>query len=256
MCGEPGKLWRCEAGSTVEFMGEITDWRVLAKPGRYRAVAGPSISAEFEVRSGGPEGSVLHSAMQARNDTWAAYLDFLTGKFPWPSLAPVFQAGLPLRVAGNVSARDSLLHLLNHPQNPTVVLGACTELPGGLRQRLVLMRALGEYRALRAGPEGADRDAGVASQRGAIEALSAAPGYLGAFSRLQALFFSELHDPAATFAERVQAARQDADVRAVARSFAEPAFRIGLVNEDRFGWGPGGGVPPRRPPVVGPRGPR
>jgi hypothetical protein len=254
-CGEPKKMWRCEAGASVEFMGEVADWRVLGYPGRYRAVVGDA-SAEFEVRPGGPQEGALLAAMQLRNAVWVAYIDFLNGKIPASALEPIAVPALPIRVSGTAAARDFALQLLDQPSHPAVVLGACAQLPSGLQQRLALMRALGEYRATLAGPGGAEQTDRLASLRSAIEAFGSSGGYIGAFSRFQVLLFSARHDPAASFAGRVQAARQDSDVCGVGRMFGDSALRIGLVDEERFSGWVGGPLPPRRRAGVGPQSPR
>lgn len=242
---------RLEGGQPVTMRWELSDWRVVAFPGEYRArvqwILGDERRvrytdwAPFTVTAVPAEGAAaaLLAAQTNKDDTWKAYKQFMNE--PMDLL-------IPDRLLGSGSAEKSLFlgEIQARLQPAAARLRALSSLPAGVQRRLDMAAFIANARTAWVGAPGQARTLQINQMISDLHTFGANPDFYGALAKWQALVLTKEHASPEAFAAAQAEFAPSAVLMPVGNGMPRIARRCGLMSSL-----PSSGPGPT-PPVQGP----
>lgn len=229
--------WVVDPGESIEFVGELADWRVIGFPGTYKALVrlpglGDIWSEEFSIARSGSVEHELAGPLVGNAEESDALKSFMRHRLIPVSGLPESLRLLRVNVLGSdhaVSADDETARLLFVPGEwERRKLRSASGLPMAMHDRIELWRLLVVGRGM---TFEASEDPRVVSQAAEwaskLAAMGTKPGHVGRVARYQWLVYAkQANVPGCD--DLLAAARLDPMMRGVAASYMEGAVELGM----------------------------
>lgn len=244
----PEPVWRSGEQFAIAF--ELSDWRVLAFPGNYRAIAHwipegrglagrQTTTAQFVVRAAGPEGADLVRALAAKSAVWSDYVAVMN-QIRRPQVAQVPVESI------SVAPKDPVHPLLAQwVEYPGAHLQK-VRLPSALRSRLGVQRAVWAWETGRRDPDVQLRASRMDAALEEMRQWGREPGISGIVARAQLLLCQQATMEPDSYATVLDAARRDPSVVEFFQRFPDQGEVVGLAKRSERSKQPPPPVTPRQ----------